>query len=565
MLENRNHKKIFLHSFTFLLLIIPLLKDTPEGYYELLWLLYLLPPILVSYYHGSKTGLIVGFTCILLQWASELHEYLFEYNNYNISNLFLAAALSVGIIAVTSSVGFLVRSMEKKQNELEKLSQDLEFQANHDTLTSLPNRRAFEQRMAEALQEAKRSNHIFALLFCDLDKFKNLNDTAGHCNGDLVIIEIAHRLKQIMRTNDFISRLGGDEFIIFLDNISSRTEVEIISQAIISTIEEPINLGSMEYKTSASLGIALYPQDSTDPSKLLQYADIAMYQAKARGGGNYTYFIPKMGETLLRQTELASGLKGALAQNEFSLVYQPLYDVNTGRITRAEALLRWRHSKMGSIPPNEFIPIAEETGLIVPIGEWVLRKAAQEAKRWHDAGHMLIVSVNISCIQLEAHDCCKFIQQILAETGLQPQYLELEITERVALSNPEEMIRKLNLIRSFGVNLAIDDFGTGYSSLSYLKKYPVQSIKIDRSFVQDIVFEARDRAMLEALLIMAKSLHFSTVAEGVETSEQLSLLEDMGCNVIQGYFISRPLFPKDFFDFITTGSEEEVHHLSSLG
>ncbi|WP_167998830.1 putative bifunctional diguanylate cyclase/phosphodiesterase [Desulfitobacterium metallireducens] len=554
-----------MYSFILILLIIPLINDSPEGIYEMMWILYLLPPILVLFYHGYKTGILTGLFCVLLQSSYELHEYFLHPEEYSFNNFNVTFAIAIAITTVTLSIGFLMRHREKKQIELEKLSQDLEFLANHDTLTALPNRRAFEQRMDEALQEAKDTDRMFALIFCDLDQFKNLNDTAGHRIGDLVLFEIAQRVKQIIRGEDFISRLGGDEFIIFLDGVSSPEEVTNITQAILSTIEQPIILDTLEYKISASLGIALYPQDSIDPSMLLQHADIAMYQSKARGNGNYTFFTPEMGKALLRQTRLASGLKSALARNEFTVVYQPLCDAKTGEVTSAEALIRWNHSKMGLIPPNEFIPIAEETRIIIPIGEWVLRSAVQEAKRWHDAGHMIIVAVNISCIQLEECHCYQKIQQILAETGLEPQFLELEITERVALSNPEEMIRILNNLRSIGIKIAIDDFGTGYSSLSYLKKYPVHTIKIDRSFIQDIAFEVRDRAMLKALLIMAKSLNFSTVAEGVETPEQFSILSDMGCNVVQGFLLSTPLSGEEFFNFITNRRMEEGQLLSSLG
>lgn len=564
MSKNKSFHKVLLYSFICILLLLPLLIDKPNGNYELMWLLYLLPPILILYNHGYKSGLLTGAFCVLLQLSYELYEYVFYPEEYNLTNLKVIASTALVIAAVTFAMGFLVRYMEEKQKELKKLSQSLEFLANHDSLTSLPNRRAFEQKLTEAILKSTDTGRMFALIFCDLDKFKNLNDTAGHCTGDLILAEIAQRVKQNLRLHDIVARLGGDEFIFFTDDLSSSAEVADLAQKIISTIEKPITLNTIEYKISASLGIALYPRDSTDSSTLLQYADIAMYDSKARGSGNYTFFTPEMGKSLSRQTCIASGLKSALERNEFALVYQPLCNMTTGEITQAEALLRWNHSEMGYIPPSEFIPIAEESGLIVPIGQWVLRKAVQEAKRWHDAGHKLVVSVNISSIQLEKRDCCEFIQHILEETGLQPQYLELEITERVALSNPEEMIRKLNIIRSYGVNLAIDDFGTGYSSLNYLKKYPVRSIKIDRSFVQDAVFEPRDRAMLKALMVMANSLHFSTVAEGVETSEQYTLLEEMECDMIQGYYLSKPLSPVDFLDFIIHRNNEEVQRLSLL-
>lgn len=557
-------KRILTYSSIVFLLIIPLLIDNPEGSYEIIWLLYLLPPILITFYHGYKWGMITGFFCVLVQLSYELYEYVFSPEEFNINNFLVILGIAGGIISVTLSLGFLVRHMEKKRNELEKLSQDLEFLANHDTLTSLCNRRAFEQRLTESIFNAQHSERMFALIFCDLDRFKFLNDSAGHCIGDLILTEVAQRLKQSIRTQDFLSRLGGDEFIIFLDDVSSLDEVSSIAQGIISTINRPIILNTIEHKISTSLGIALYPQDSTDPSTLLQYADIAMYQSKARGNGNYTFFTPEMGKALLRQTRLESSLKNALDQHEFTLLYQPLCDIETGKVISAEALIRWNHPEIGLISPEEFIPIAEETGLIVPIGEWVLRTALKEAKRWHDAGQRVSISVNISSIQLQGHNCCPLIQEILAETEFKAQFLELEITERVALTNPEDMIEKLNLLRSIGVQIAIDDFGTGYSSLSYLKNYPVHSIKIDRAFIQDIVCEARDRAMLEALLIMAKSLNFSTVAEGVETPEQLSILAALGCNVAQGYFLSRPIPPKDFFDFMMNNRTVENERLSSL-
>lgn len=513
---------------------------------------------MITFYHGYKGTIITGLLGVLLQLSFEVREYLLHEDEFNSKNFIVVLAISAGITAVTLGIGILLRRLERRQSELEKMSQNLEFLANHDVLTSLPNRRSFEQKLTEALQNSKESDRMIALVFCDLDRFKYLNDTAGHCTGDLIISEVAHRLEQSIRTHDFLSRLGGDEFTLLINDLSSIDEISIIAQNIISTIERPMFLNHIEYKVTASLGIALSPQDSIDSASLMKYADMAMCEAKTQGSSSYAFYTPQMGEKLIRQTLLEQSLKDALEMNQFTLFYQPLWDIKTGKVISAEALIRWEHPQLGLIPPDEFIPLAEETGFIVPIGEWVLRTAAKEARRWHNYGYFLKISVNISSIQLQRHNCIQVIQKILAETGLPPQFLELEITERFALSNPDEVLQKLNHLRSTGVQLAIDDFGTGYSSLSYLKKYPINTIKVDRSFIQDIAFEPRDKAMLESMLVMAKNLDFDTIAEGVETQEQLEVLENFGCHTAQGYYFSRPLRPVDFLSFITLKETESA-------
>lgn len=539
-----------------LLFAIPLFVDVPNGTYEIIWLLYLIPPILITFHHGAKGGIITGIFGVVLQLSFEASEYFQHKDEFNNNNFIVVLSIAAGVFAVTLGMGTLLRHVERKQRELEKISQELEFLANHDALTSLPNRRSFERKFSVALQNSKASNSIIALIFCDLDRFKCINDTDGHCTGDLVICEVANRLKESVRAHDFLARFGGDEFTILLDDLSSTEEVSLIAQNIISLIERPITLNRIDYKVTASLGIALSPQDSVDITTLMKYADMAMYKAKGQGNGSYAFYTPQMGEMMLRQTLLEQNLKDALTLNQFTLFYQPLWDIKTERITSAEALIRWEHPELGLIPPNEFIPLAEETGFIVPIGEWVLYNAIKEAQKWHSYGHFIKISVNISSIQLQRPNCMHVIQKILAETGFNPKFLEFEITERVTLSNPDEILKKLIRLRSIGIQIAIDDFGTGYSSLSYLKKYPIDSIKIDRAFIQDIANDPRDNAMLEALLLMAKSFNFDTVAEGVETSEQLEVLEKFNCHYAQGYHLSRPLRSEDFLNLIISKSTE---------
>lgn len=553
---NTTHKVLITYFISLLLFAIPILADIPDGTYEIIWLFYLIPPILISFHHGSKGGIITGIFGVILQFSFEIIEYFLHRDEFNTRNFIVVIAIGAGIFAVTLGITTLLRHVERKQLELRKMSKELEFLANHDALTSLPNRRSFEQKLSQALQKSKTSNHILALVFCDLDRFKCINDTDGHCTGDLVLCEIAKRLKVGIRTHDFLARLGGDEFTILLDDLSSQEEIPHIIQEIISLIERPITLNHIDYKVTASLGIALSPQDSVDSVTLMRYADTAMYKAKGQGNSSYAFYTPKMGETMLRQTLLEQNLKDALTLNQFTLFYQPLWDIKTEKITSAEALIRWEHPELGLIPPNEFIPLAEETGLIVPIGEWVLYNAIREAQKWHSYGHFIKISVNISSIQLQRPNCLQVIQKILEETGFNPKFLELEITERVTLSNPEEILKKLILLRSIGIQIAIDDFGTGYSSLSYLKKYPVDSIKIDRAFIQDIANDPRDNALLEALLKLVKNLNFHTVAEGVETREQLEILEKFGCNYVQGYYLSRPLRPADFINLVVSKSTE---------
>lgn len=563
-LENVSFKKWPLYLIVLLLILLPLIFDAPDGTFEAMWLLYFLPPTLMSTFHSYKTGMLTGALCVLLQIGYEFYEYFFE-NNYNMQNFELVIAIAGGIMAVTLNVAFLLRRLEKKHKELENLSRQLEFLANHDVLTALPNRRNFEYMLSKTLTNAKNSNRKVAIIFCDLDRFKYLNDTAGHAAGDIVISTVAHRVKQTIRTDDFLCRIGGDEFVICLDDVTLLEDVKVIVQRILQTIELPITFNTIEHKISASLGISIYPDDGTDASTLLQYADIAMYRSKARGSGNYTFFTPEMANALVRQSRIETNLRNAINQGQFILYYQPLLDIKTGKVIKAEALIRWNHPELGLVSPNEFIPLAEDTKLIIPIGKWVLRTAIREAKKWHVNGYPIKISVNISSIQFQQSNCAQIIQEFLDEAKLNPQYLELEITERVALANPDAIIRKLNKLRSLGVQIAIDDFGTGYSSLSYLKKYPVQSVKIDRAFIQDITSSSCDRNMLEAMLIMAKNLDYSTVAEGVETSEQLSLLTQLGCDVAQGYLFSKPLPADQFFDFLRKTMGEVDNEVASYG
>lgn len=550
--NNSGDKRLLFYFIALILFLIPLMVDVPNGAYEMIWLLYLIPPILITFYHGSKGALFTGFFGVILQLSFEITEYLLNKEEFDLHNFIVVFAVAAGVFSVTLGMATLLRHVEQKQMELKKMSQDLEFIAHHDALTTLPNRRSFERHLSESLQKAKASNEIVALLFCDLDRFKYINDTAGHCTGDLVLCEVSKRLREGIRPQDFLARLGGDEFTILLEGLSSPEAIPGIAQKLNALLENPITVNQVDYKVTVSIGIALAPQDSADISTLMKYADMAMYKAKGQGSGSYVFYTTEMGELTLQQTLLEQNLKNSLNPNQFTLYYQPLWDISSGKITRAEALIRWEHPELGLVSPNDFIPLAEETAFIVPIGEWVLSEAISEAQKWHSLGHFIKISVNISSIQLQRPNFLDVLQSILTKTGFNPKFLVLEITERVTLSNPEEILQKLALLQSLGIEIAIDDFGTGYSSLSYLKKYPIDSIKIDQSFIQDITKDPRDYAMLEALLLMAKNLNFDTIAEGIETEEQLRTLKKLGCHSAQGYYLSEPLRSRDFLDFINS-------------
>jgi diguanylate cyclase (GGDEF)-like protein/PAS domain S-box-containing protein len=423
--------------------------------------------------------------------------------------------------------------------------------AQHDALTGLPNRLALLIRLAQLLPEARRHQWLLGVMFIDLDRFKIINDTLGHQVGDELLREVACRLSAVVRETDYVARLGGDEFVIILPAIAMPADAAIVANKIIAALSSPIQVDGHELHTSPSIGISIFPDDGPDGDTILKNADTAMYHAKAAGRNNFQFFAAEMNRVTSERLDIERKLRHAIARNELTLCFQPQFAANGTRPTGVEALVRWLHPTDGMIPPDRFIPVAEETGIIVEIGEWVLLNACREMKRWIDAGlPPLRVAVNVSARQLRRRDFCEAVAGVLAESGLPPELLELEITESSVMENPQEAIVILESLGRMGVTLAIDDFGTGYSSLAYLKLFPIDHLKIDRSFVRDIEHDLNDRAIAFGTIALAHSLGLNVIAEGVETDDQLELLRSNGCDEVQGYLFSKPLSGAAAFAFL---------------
>ncbi len=422
--------------------------------------------------------------------------------------------------------------------------------AHHDPLTGLPNRFTLEARLEQSLADGRRHNTKVAVMFIDLDRFKNINDSLGHQVGDGLLIEIARRLQDAVRDSDTVARLGGDEFVIVLPGIIAGSDAATVAGKIISRAAEPMVIDGHELHTSASLGISVFPDDGDDVDSIMKNADTAMYHAKSAGKNNFQFFAGDMNNAAIERLNIERKLRRALSRNELTLYYQPQFDLLSRRVTGVEALLRWRHEGQ-LIPPDRFIPIAEETGLIVSIGDWVLGTACLQAKAWLDAGLPPVrMSVNLSARQLRANNFHGTVAAALDNSGLDPNQLELEITESAVMEHPREAIKILEAIKEMGIHLAIDDFGTGYSSLSYLKLFPIDHLKIDRSFVKDIEHDMNDRAIAMGTIALAHSLGLRVIAEGVETELQLDLLDEHGCDEVQGFLFSKPLPSDEAFEYL---------------
>ncbi len=430
--------------------------------------------------------------------------------------------------------------------------------AYFDAQTSLPNRVLFQERVQQAIADARRSRKLVALLFMDLDHFKQVNDTLGHGAGDVLLGEVATRLNQAVRDTDpltrgsgaeesVLARHGGDEFIVCLSGITSAADAARVAGRILAGLEAPIQLNGPEVFTTASIGISLYPQDGDDPETLLKHADAAMYQAKASGRNNYHFYDPSLSFRAFQRLSMETSLRRALEREEFVLHWQPIVDARTGITTAAEGLIRWFHPEMGLVHPDEFIPLAEETGLVVPIGEWVLKQACHRQQAWLAAGHDLRVAVNISCLQVRGTGLIQTVGRALEESGADPRRLELEITENAFLQNPQEAFETLSRLRGLGLLISIDDFGTGYSSLSYLRRFPVNTLKIDRSLVRGVDHDAASAAITAAIAAMAKGLQVEALAEGVESEAQCEVLRRQGYQRMQGYLFGKPM-PVEEFD-----------------
>ena len=453
---------------------------------------------------------------------------------------------------ITHYVGVFSDITEAKhsQNRLQEL-------VNHDPLTGLPNRRLFTELLEHAIKRAEREQHQIALLFVDLDRFKSINDSLGHQVGDKLLYEVSKRIHHTVRDSDVVARLGGDEFLVMMDDIKSIEDAASVAQKIIYALQIEFHIDGKEIFIGASVGISIFPKDGNDVEGLIKAADIAMYQIKNRGKNNYCFYSEELSKNAVERFTLESELRHALARKQFEVHYQPQISLLTGEIIGAEALIRWRHPTLGLVSPARFIPIAEETGLIVQIGEWVLRQAAKQAMAWINDGYtMQWVSVNVSGVQIMRSNFYDTVYGILVETDCKPQILELEITESTVMQNTEFVIDTFNNIKQLGVRVAIDDFGTGYSSLSNLKRLPLSKIKIDQSFVRGLPDDLNDAAITNTINAMARNLGFSVIAEGVETNAQAEFLRNMGCEEAQGYLYGKPISATEFTKMLETRTQK---------
>jgi len=443
-----------------------------------------------------------------------------------------------------------------------RYEQQLLRQANYDILTGLPNRMLALDRLKLALAQARRDDQLVGLMFLDLDNFKHINDTMGHDNGDSLLIEASRRISSCLRGTSTVARLGGDEFLVILPSLNSPEATEQVADRILQTFSAPYMLANQEVFVSTSIGIAIYPSDSDNSSTLLQHADAAMYQAKDKGKSAYQRFLPEMNKDSHERLQIESRLRRALELNELEVYYQPIVEAPTGNLIGAEALIRWNNSAMGLIPPDRFIPLAEETGLIISIGDWVLDTACKQIKQWQlETGLDLTIAVNVSPRQFRDGNFVGTVEDILSKYQLNPNFLELEITERLILDDSIETSSIFDSLDKMGAKLSIDDFGTGYSALGYLKSYPFDTLKIDKSFVQDVIEEKEDAALVTAIITMAHSLGLKVIAEGVEEASQLEFLNSRKCDYAQGYYFNRPVPAADFAQWMQENTKASASNV----
>jgi diguanylate cyclase (GGDEF)-like protein/PAS domain S-box-containing protein len=442
----------------------------------------------------------------------------------------------------------IVEDVTARRNAEERVR----YLATHDELTGLPNRALFGELLGHAIEKARRHERQCAVVFLDLDRFKIVNDSLGHAAGDQLLKEVAERLRQSARKSDCIARLGGDEFVLLIEDVTDSSVASGVAKKILSSLLMPVRIARHECRVTGSIGIATYPHDATDAPTLMKHADMAMYRAKEEGKNNYQFYSAETSPISVENLLLESHLARALERREFAIQYQPKVDIRTGEVRGAEALLRWWNLELGTVSPARFIPVAEDTGLIVPIGKWVLKTACEQNMAWQRRGlRPIVMSVNLSPRQFKDPMLLDDIAEVLQRTGMAPELLELEITESMIMHNVDQAARKAAAIKALGVRLAIDDFGTGYSSLSQLKRFPIDTLKVDRSFIRDVEISEDDRVITQAIISLAKALDVSVVAEGVETEAQHTFLRDLACDEMQGYYFSKPCHPDAFAEFLS--------------
>ena len=502
--------------------------------------------------HGIGVYLASG--SLFLYGVHQLH-----YLAYYIGMLRVGTPLMYGhwlaygdfLLQVLVGFGMVSSLLEEERRAALLASQQIEHVAYHDALTGLPNRPLFLDRLIVALSQAARHDYKIAIFFFDVDHFKDINDTLGHSHGDALLKELADRIRKSVRASDTVSRFGGDEFTIFAQHVDRVEDVARIAQKLLDTVKEPFRIAGQELFVSVSVGISIYPLDGTDPETLLKNADAAMYRAKEQGRDNYQIYAPAMNACAIERLSLETQLRRALENEELEVHYQPLVELDSGMVYGAEALLRWRRPDGRLAAPRTFMRALETSGLIVPVGDWVLQRACAEAVEWSDIeGAHIGVAVNVAARQFQRPDLAARIAAVLASTGLEPSRLELEITETCAMQNAEANVRMLRELKRAGIRIAIDDFGTGYSSLHYLKRFPIDTLKLDRSFVQDVTEDQGDAAIATAVVSMAASLGLKLVAEGIETPEQLAFFRERRCARGQGFLFGRPMPADEFRAFL---------------
>ncbi len=440
------------------------------------------------------------------------------------------------------------------------ITEHMSYLAQHDTLTNLPNRVLLEDRLSQAIAASRRHGTRIAVLFLDLDGFKHINDSLGHAIGDKLLQSVAERLLVCVRSSDTVSRQGGDEFVVLLSEIAHADDAGISATKILNALIAPHQIGPYSLRVTASIGLATYPDDGRDAEILIKNADMAMYQAKQNGHNNYQFFEKAMNARAVERQLVEGNLRYALERNEFLLHYQTKIDLQTGKITGVEALIRWLHPERGLIDPLQFIPIAEDCGLMIPIGKWALRESCRQAQAWQDAGLPPIgMAVNVSSVELRNEGFLEGVRAILEDTRLEPRYLQLELRESVLMHHHVSTLSVLRSLKAMGVSLALDDFGTGYSSLSYLRQFPIDTVKVDQSFVQEIKADTDSAVIVSAVISMGKSLKQGVIAEGVETAEQLAFLQAQGCNEAQGFYFSRPVAAVQFAKLLERSSSENLN------
>jgi diguanylate cyclase (GGDEF)-like protein len=522
------------------------------------------PPVSRSSWDGvwrwSSAREIYGFPLAILVGLSR-EEQLAAVRRDSFAYIWWAAAGSVGVILLMAILGRmswqLAQSRLRESESKLEHARRVEYLAYHDGLTGLPNRSKFSKLLSQRISEARRYNKQLAVAFLDLDRFKQINDTLGHEAGDQLLQEVAARLQVCVRDSDTVARLGGDEFVVLLPDMEEGKDAATVAQKILAVIGKGFTLIGHEFRVTASIGISLYPQDGDDEQTLTKNADIAMYQAKSEGKNNFQFYSEKLNANSLERLTLESSLRHALERNEFRLYYQAKRDIRSGRIAGMEALLRWEHPDLGTVAPMQFIPVAEDTGLIVPIGKWVLKTACLQSVAWQKEGlPPLSVAVNMTARQFSDEYLLQDLASILKDTGMNPHLLEIELSESLLIHDVETTLRILTGIKSLGVRIAVDDFGTGYSSLATLQRFPLDTVKIDRSFIGELVGPSEGSALADAIIAMGKSLSLTVVAQGVETKEQADFLRAHACDELQGFYFNRPLPAYQFAQLMRAQSGE---------